>query len=70
MQDYERELGEAAAAYREAKTTLAAASDRLAKAMRVAYRRGRLQSEILRLADHVWSREYLRIILGLRKGRR
>lgn len=65
--DHERALAEAAEAYREAQDAAKLASNRLADVMRAAYADGEKQSEILHAANHVWSREYLRVMLGLAK---
>jgi len=65
--DHERALAEAADAYKKAQEAAKAASNRLADAMRAAYADGEKQSEILHASKHVWSREYLRVVLGLAK---
>lgn len=64
---HERALAEAADAYKQAQEAAKLASNRLADAMRAAYADGEKQSEILHAANHVWSREYLRVVLGLAK---
>ena len=64
---HERALAEAAEQYEQAQAAAKAASNRLADAMRAAYADGEQQSAILRAAKHVWSREYLRVVLGLAK---
>ena len=64
---HEQELIAAADEYRRASEAKDAASARLADAMRAAYNDGEQQSAILRAAGHVWTREYLRVILGLTK---
>ena len=70
MQDkHERALAEAADAYTAATEAAKEASARFADAMRAAYADGEQQSAILRASRHVWSREYLRIVLGLNKKR-
>ena len=65
--DLERRIGEAADVYQRAADAKDAASKQLADLMRKAYGKGEQQSAILRAAKHVWSREYLRIVLGLTK---
>ncbi len=68
MQDkHERALAHAAEVYERAQEAAKEASGLLADAMRAAYADGEQQSAILRAAKHVWSREYLRIVLGLTK---
>lgn len=67
QEKHERDLAAAADEYQRAKTAAEEASNRLADAMRAAYADGEQQSAILRAAKHVWSREYLRIVLGLTK---
>lgn len=70
MQDkHERALNAAANEYQRAKHAAKDASDKLADAMRAAYQDGEQQSAILRASQHVWSREYLRIVLGLTRRR-
>lgn len=66
----ERALAEAAAKYERAAEAKERASAELADLMRAAYADGEQQSAILRASKHVWSREYMRILLGLsrRKG--
>lgn len=65
--EHERALAEAADLYEQAQDAARQASNRLADAMRAAYADGEQQSAILRAAKHVWSREYLRVVLGLAK---
>jgi len=65
QEEHKRELAKAAEDYVRAKEAVERASARLADAMRAAYQDKMKQSEILRAANHVWSREYLRIVLGL-----
>ncbi len=66
---HERALAEAAEAYEQATEAQKRASNRLAEAMRAAYADNEQQSAILKAAKHVWSREYLRVVLGLtRRG--
>ncbi len=65
--EHERAIAEAAAAYVKASEAKEAASARLADAMRAAFADNERQSAILRAAGHVWSREYLRVLLGLTK---
>jgi hypothetical protein len=67
---HEHAIAEAAAAYKRAAQAKDAASARLADAMRAAYADGEPQSAILRAASHIWSREYLRVLLGLTKKHR
>lgn len=64
-EEHERALAEAAEQYEQAQEAARQASSRLADAMRAAYADGEQQSAILRAAKHVWSREYLRVVLGL-----
>lgn len=64
-EDHERAIAKAAAEYERAAKAKDDASARLGKAMRAAYADGEQQSAILKAAGHVWSREYLRVILGL-----
>ncbi|GAA0529194.1 hypothetical protein GCM10010172_07300 [Paractinoplanes ferrugineus] len=64
---HERALAEAAEQYERAQEAAKQASSNLADAMRAAYADGEQQSAILRAAKHVWSREYLRVVLGLAK---
>jgi hypothetical protein len=66
-EEHERALAAAAAEYAEAVAAVKNASARLGDAMRAAYADGEQQSAILKAAGHVWSREYLRIVLGLAK---
>lgn len=70
QEKHERALGQAADEYVRASQAAKEASGNLADAMRSAYADGEQQSVILRAAKHVWSREYLRVVLGLtrRKG--
>lgn len=63
-------ISELADEYRRATEAQKAASDRLGDAMRRAFAADEKQSEILKATGHVWSREYLRIVLGLNKQRR
>lgn len=65
--ELERQIGEAADAYQRAAEAKEAAAKTLADLMRKAYAQEEQQSAILRAAKHVWSREYLRIVLGLTK---
>lgn len=62
---HERAIAEAAAAYRRAIEAKETASATLAAAMRAAFEDNEQQSAILKAAGHVWSREYLHIVLGL-----
>jgi len=64
---HERALAQAAEEYEHAQEAAKQASNKLANAMRAAYADGEQQSAILRAARHVWSREYLRVVLGLAK---
>ncbi len=64
---HEKALAEAAERYERAQEEAKDASNHLADRMRAAYADGEQQSAILRAAKHVWSREYLRIVLGLSK---
>lgn len=66
-EEHEQAIAKAAAEYVRATERQKQASARLADAMRAAYADGEPQSAILRAAKHVWSREYLRIVLGLAK---
>jgi hypothetical protein len=66
-QEHERAIAEAAAKYIAATEAQKVASAKLADAMRAAYSDNERQSAILRAAGHVWSREYLRVLLGLTK---
>ncbi|MFC3736444.1 hypothetical protein [Paractinoplanes deccanensis] len=67
QEKHERALAEAAEQYEQAQEAAKQASYNLAEAMRAAYADGEQQSAILRAAKHVWSREYLRVVLGLAK---
>lgn len=67
QEKHERALAAAADQYEKAQEAAKEASARLADAMRAAFKDGEQQSAILRAAKHVWSREYLRIVLGLTK---
>jgi hypothetical protein len=67
QEKHERALAEAADEYERATEAAKQASARLADTMRAAYADGEQQSAILRASKHVWSREYLRVILGLAK---
>lgn len=58
---------ETAKEYRDATDRQQAAAKHLAELMRAAHSDGMKQSAILRASKHVWTREYLRIILGLSK---
>ena len=69
QEKHERALADAADEYERATEAAKQASNRLADAMRAAYADGEQQSAILRASRHVWSREYLRVILGLAKRR-
>jgi hypothetical protein len=64
---HEKAIASAAEQYRRATEAQRAASAKLADAMRAAYQAGEQQAAILRAADHVWTREYLRVLLGLAK---
>lgn len=66
-EEHEQALGEKAEAYRRAKEALQAATDELTEAIRAAYGDGEQQSAILRATGHVYTREYVRVILGLAK---
>lgn len=66
-EEHERAIGDAAEQYQRAADAKEQASANLAAAMRAAYGDGEQQTAILRAARHVWSREYLRVILGLTK---
>lgn len=66
---HERDLAAAADEYQAATNAQKEAAQKLADAMRAAYADNEQQSAILRAAKHVWSREYLRIVLGLTKKR-
>lgn len=68
--EQERALAEAAAKYERAAEAKDRASAELAELMRSVYADGGQQSAILRAANHVWTREYLRIILGLSRRKR
>jgi hypothetical protein len=68
--EHERAIAEAAAEYADLTERQKAASTRLALAMNAAYKAGEQQSAIIRAAHHVWSREYVRVVLGLTKGRK
>lgn len=52
-----------------AKDAYKAAGDELADVIRAAYADGEQQSAILKAIKMVWSREYIRIVLGLTKKR-
>lgn len=65
--ELERQIGEAADVYQRATEAQKVAAKELADLMRKAYAQDEQQSAILRAAKHVWSREYLRIVLGLTK---
>lgn len=69
QEKHERALADAAAEYQRATEAQKEASARLADAMRAAYKDGEQQSAILKAANHIWSREYLRVVLGLAKKR-
>lgn len=69
QEKHERALAEAADEYVRAIEAAKEASKHLADTMRSAYADGEQQSAILRASKHVWSREYLRIVLGLAKKR-
>lgn len=64
QQDHERELAEAADQYLRATDDLEKARLRLKKAMRDAYADNEQQAAIIRAAKHVWTREYVRKVLG------
>jgi hypothetical protein len=69
QEEHERELGEAADGYLHAQDQLTAARRRLTTAMRAAYADKIQQAKIIRWSKHVWTREYVRQVLGLtRKG--
>jgi hypothetical protein len=63
--EQEHELVEAAEQYLHATEDLERARERLKTAIRQAYVAGARQSEILRATRHVWTREYVRKVLGL-----
>lgn len=63
----EHALGEAADEYAQVTAAQKAASAKLADLMREAFAAGEQQSAIIKAARHVWSREYVRIVLGLTK---
>jgi len=65
QEHHEQALAEAADAYLQASEAKERAANKLAEKMRAAYRDNEQQSAILRASKHVWSREYLRVILGL-----
>ncbi len=67
QEKHERALAAAAEQYVQAQEAAKLASHNLAEAMRAAYADDEQQSAILRAAGHVWSREYLRVVLGLAK---
>jgi hypothetical protein len=67
--EHELAVGQAADEYERATEAQKAASAKLAQTMRDAYADGEQQSAIIKAAHHVWSREYVRIVLGLTKGR-
>jgi hypothetical protein len=67
QEKHERALADAANEYERAQAAAKEASNRLADAMRAAFLDGEQQSAILRAAGHVWSREYLRVVLGKTK---
>ncbi len=67
--DLEQQIGEAADEYARITEAQKVASARLADLLRQAYAKDEQQSAILRAAKHVWSGEYLRIILGRNKRR-
>jgi hypothetical protein len=69
QEKHEQALAAAAAEYQRAAEAKDRASNHLADAMRAAFADGEQQSAILRAANHVWSREYLRVVLGLTKKR-
>jgi hypothetical protein len=64
-EEHERELDEAAQQYLRATEDLERARERLKTAIQRAYSAGMRQSEILRATRHIWSREYIRKVLGL-----
>jgi hypothetical protein len=66
---HEIALGKAATKYQRAKDAYKAAGEELAAAVRAAYADGEQQSAILKAIKMVWSREYIRIVLGLVKKR-
>ena len=65
--ELERRIGHAADVDQRAADAKETASKALADLMREAYAKDEQQSAILRAAKHVWSREYLRVVLGLTK---
>lgn len=67
QEKHERAIAEAAAEYRRADEAKKRASAQLADAMRAAFADHEQQSAILKASGHVWSREYLRVLLGLTK---
>jgi hypothetical protein len=60
---HEKELGEVADAYRQAKARadqiMSEPRQRLAEAVRAAYGDNVRKSEILKATDHVWSRQWI-----------
>jgi hypothetical protein len=67
QEKHEKALGAKAEAYRRAKEAAQAATDELAEAIRAAYADGEQQAAIVRATGHVYTREYVRVILGLAK---
>lgn len=66
---HEQALRAAAAEYRRATEEAKQARDALAAEIRAAYDDDVRQSTILRAIDHVWTREYLRQVLGLTRSK-
>lgn len=62
---HEPALRAAAAEYRRAAEARRQARDALVAEIKAAYADRMRQSAILRAIDHVWTREYLRTVLGL-----
>lgn len=62
-------VAEASAEYRHTTSVLMEARNCLSDQVRMAHRDGLSQSAILKASNHVWSREYLRVVLGLTKKR-
>lgn len=66
-EEHERALAEAGERYLRTTAEQKAAAADLADAMRAAYADGEQQTAIIRAAKYAWSREYLRLVLGLAK---
>lgn len=62
-------VAEMAEEYRRTSAAVTQARHRLSDRARAAYNDGEQQSAILKATGHVWSREYLRVVLGLVKKR-